>query len=328
MTWLDTSAGHTACAVSAHPVQALRNESPEETRERRLRESLKVDERVYDISTYDDLQRQFAAAESKLVVLEIQCEAVCETGFDEPEPEALWKLDAIKMREMELGRCKQVKHVFQRIARECPDVTFLHMEVDAQSDEGEELCDRLGVEVLPTLQFYRNGVKLYEHRGVVEMEQGVGEGVLFYGGRAANNQNVEDIISNIHTKADMEAFVGTAKDDKLLTVVNVSVTSAAPCIRVYPAVLALAKNFAGLAKFARVLGDESDETRELMSELNIIEVPTFIFYRGGEEVGRHVGSSRGDLIGQILQQQASAGMASPAGPAAAPRVRRKMVRRV
>ncbi|MEW5318821.1 MAG: hypothetical protein WDW38_010008 [Sanguina aurantia] len=296
---------HTACAVSAHPVQALRNESPEETRERRLRESLKVEERVYDISTYDDLQKQLGAAESKLVVLEIQCEAVCETGFDEPEPEALWKLDAIKMREMELGRCKQ-----------------------AQSDEGEELCDRLGVEVLPTLQFFRNGVKLYEHRGVVEMEQGVGEGVLFYGGRAANNQNVEDIISNIHTKADMEAFVGTAKDDKLLTVVNVSVTSAAPCIRVYPAVLALAKNFAGLAKFARVLGDESDETRELMSELNIIEVPTFIFYRGGEEVGRHVGSSRGDLIGQILQQQASAGMASPAGPAAAPRVRRKMVRRV
>lgn len=52
--------------------------------------------------------------------------------------------------------------------------------------------------------------------------------------------------------------------------------------------------------------------------------------RGGEEVGRHVGSSRGDLIGQILQQQALAGVAlpSPAGTTAAPRVRRKMVRRV
>ncbi len=34
------------------------------------------------------------------------------------------------------------------------------------------------------------------------------------------------------------------------------------------------------------------------------QVPTFIFYRNGEEVGRHVGSSRGDLIGQILAQQA------------------------
>lgn len=33
------------------------------------------------------------------------------------------------------------------------------------------------------------------------------------------------------------------------------------------------------------------------------QVPTFIFYRNGEEVGRHVGSSRGDLIGQILAQQ-------------------------
>lgn len=51
------------------------------------------------------------------VWLQIQCEAVCETGFDEPEPEALWKLDAIKMREMELGRCKQVGETPQQSFR-------------------------------------------------------------------------------------------------------------------------------------------------------------------------------------------------------------------
>lgn len=57
-------------------MQALRNESPEETLERRLRESLKVEERVYDISTYDDLQKQLGAAESKLVVLEVSADCV------------------------------------------------------------------------------------------------------------------------------------------------------------------------------------------------------------------------------------------------------------
>lgn len=56
------------------------------------------------------------------------------------------------------------------------DVPYQTSIAQAQTDEGEELCDRLGVEVLPTLQFFRNGVKLYEHRGVMEMEQGVGEG--------------------------------------------------------------------------------------------------------------------------------------------------------
>lgn len=38
---------------------------------------------------------------------------------------------------------------------------------------------------------------------------------------------------------------------------------------------------------------------ELLGELDIIEVPTFLFFRNGEEVGRHVGSSRGDLIGKV-----------------------------
>jgi hypothetical protein len=42
-----------------------------------------------------------------------------------------------------------------------------------------------------------------------------------------------------------------------------------------------------------------------------VQVPTFIFYRGGKEVGRHVGSSRADLIGQILQQQAVLGITPP-----------------
>lgn len=45
-----------------------------------------------------------------------------------------------------------------------------------------------------------------------------------------------------------------------------------------------------------------------------VQVPTFLFFRNGKEVGRHVGSSRGDLIGQILQLQAALGIAPPAPP--------------
>ena len=56
---------------------------------------------------------------------------------------------------------------------------------------------------------------------------------------------------------------------------------------------------------------------------NIVQVPTFIFYRNGKEVGRHVGSSRGDLIGKILEQQAALGIKppSPSVPAGAARRR-------
>ena len=42
-----------------------------------------------------------------------------------------------------------------------------------------------------------------------------------------------------------------------------------------------------------------------------MQVPTFIFFRKGKEVARHVGSTRGDLIGQILQQQSALGIQPP-----------------
>jgi hypothetical protein len=54
-----------------------------------------------------------------------------------------------------------------------------------------------------------------------------------------------------------------------------------------------------------------------------VQVPTFIFYRGGKEVGRHVGGSRADLIGQILQQQNALGIAPPPPPVTAGTPRRR-----
>ncbi len=51
-------------------------------------------------------------------------------------------------------------------------------------------------------------------------------------------------------------------------------------------------------------------------------------FRAGKEVGRHIGSSKGDLIGQILQQQSSFGISPPPPPVtAAPKARRGLVRK-
>ena len=70
------------------------------------------------------------------------------------------------------------------------------------------------------------------------------------------------------------------------------------------------KGFSEVAVFARLMAD-SDEGKALAKALNIRQVPTFLFYRNGEPVGRHVGSSRGDLIGQVLKQQNAAGLPVP-----------------
>lgn len=49
------------------------------------------------------------------------------------------------------------------------------------------------------------------------------------------------------------------------------------------------------------MADESSATEQVATAFRVVEVPTFIFMRNGKEVARHVGSSRGDLIGRILQ---------------------------
>ncbi len=53
---------------------------------------------------------------------------------------------------------------------------------------------------------------------------------------------------------------------------QVSLQSATPCIRIFPATMALAKNFQGYAAFGRLIGDSSQESRQLLKDLNIKEV--------------------------------------------------------
>jgi hypothetical protein len=279
-------------------------ETPEEAYARRLRESQRVEERIINIDSEADFQRQLAEAGNKLVVLEVESAEVCQTGLTE-EAELQWQEEQAAA----LAPCLKLKHIFQRTARDSPDVIFLAVEAD--TDQGAEFCDKYGIEVLPTLQFWKSGKKLWEHKGVLHLDQNLGEGVLYYGDQAANGVKPSEFVTEVRSRKDLDEFLAK-QPDNVLTVINVALTSATPCVRIYPAVMALAKNFVGFASFARLLGDRNDETRQLVDELNVTQVPTFLFYRGGQEVGRHVGSDRGDLIGQILQQQNALGIAPPA----------------
>ena len=63
-------------------------------------------------------------AEHKLVVLEIESSSTCDTGLSE-EAEVHWEED----KKAKLARCSNLKHTFQRTARDCPDVKYLMLEV-------------------------------------------------------------------------------------------------------------------------------------------------------------------------------------------------------
>jgi len=290
-------------------VRAVEDKREEDPDARRMRESAVVEEKTQPIYGPEDFRKEIeAAGNDKLVVLEVMSESVCDLGLDEPEPEVHWEVDKPTEEEIR-APCVQLKHVFQRCARDCPDVVFLALEGDA-TDESKALCEELEIKKFPTLQFYRGGKLLWQHVGAADAGMDLGQGVLYYGDRAGDGVVASEFVQEINGRKEMDEFV-QGQDKDILTVVDVSLSDAEPCIRIYPAVLALAKNFAGMAVFGRLMGDTSEENEALIKELNILEVPTFLFYRNGQPVGRHVGSSRGDLIGQILMQQGSAGLPVP-----------------
>lgn len=139
--------------------------------------------------------------------------------------------------------------------------------------------------------------------------QDLGEGVLYYG-----DHEREGTINELHSRAQFDDFIAT-QNGSSLAVVDVSLQhEAPPCIHVFPAVLALAKSFEGCCAFARLFGDESPETKALILDLKVVEVPTFVFYKDEKEVGRHVGSSRGDLIGKLLEVLSAQGIKPPPPP--------------
>ena len=77
-------------------------------------------------------------------------------------------------------------------------------------------------------------------------------------------------MQEITSSTQLDTFV-QSQPENVLTVVNIS-SNATPCVRVFPAVLALAKNFVGYAAFGRLLYETSDETQALANQLKVREV--------------------------------------------------------
>merc|ERR1711869_38054 len=107
-----------------------------------------------------------------------------------------WQDPRNKSREEIFKPCGELKHVFQRCARDCPDVTFLNLYLDG-SPEAEGLREHLGVTTVPSLVFRKEGRKVWEHKGAVE------------------------------------AFVAK-QPEGTLSVVQIAQNNAVGCIRIYP----------------------------------------------------------------------------------------------
>jgi len=69
-----------------------------------------------------------------------------------------------------------------------------------------------------------------------------------------------------------------------------------PCLALMPSVERIEKEYSGRLKVAKV---NAVENRMLCAKLRVMGLPTFLFYKGGEEIKRLTGETI--TVGQLLE---------------------------
>ncbi|KAK9109348.1 hypothetical protein Sjap_017408 [Stephania japonica] len=213
--------------------------------------------------------------------------------FDEALRQAKNKLVVVEYAASHSYHSKQIYPFMVDLSRTCNDVEFLLVMGD-ESEAMKALCTREGVEQVPHFSFYKNMEKIHEEEGIGP-DQLMGD-VLYYGDSHSE-------VVQLHSREDVEKLVGEHEKDHKLIVLDVGLKHCGPCVKVYPTVLKLSRSMSDTVVFARMNGDENESCMDYLREMDVVEVPTFLFIRDGKICGRYVGSGKGELIGEILRYQ-------------------------
>lgn len=213
--------------------------------------------------------------------------------FDEALRAAKNKLVVVEFAASHSYHSRKIYPFMVDLSRTCNDVVFL-LVVGDESEKTQELCKREKIEQVPHFSFYKSTEKIHEEEGIGP-DQLVGD-VLYYG-------DSHSAVVQLHSREDVEKLIEDHKVDQKLIVLDVGLKHCGPCVKVYPTVIKLSKQMAESVVFARMNGDENDSCMQFLKDMDVVEVPTFLFIRDGEICGRYVGSGKGELIGEILRYQ-------------------------
>lgn len=226
----------------------------------------KSDERVQKVHSIEEFDSALRAANDRLVVVEFAARNSEESN--------------------------QIYPFMVDLSRTCNDVEFILVMGD-ESEATRELCKREKIEKVPHFSFYKSMEKIHEE-DAIGPDRLVGD-VLYYG----DNHSA---VVQLHSGEDLKQLIEQHKGDGKLIVLDVGLKHCGPCVKVYPTVVKLSRQMETVV-FARMNGDENESCMRFLRDMNVVEVPTFLFLRDGEICGRYVGSGKGELIGEILRYQ-------------------------
>ena len=225
------------------------------------------DERVVKVNSIEEFDGALKAAKNRLVVVE----------FAASDSES----------------SSQIYPTMVQLSRTCGDVDFLLVMGD-ESEATKELCCREGVTQVPHFNFYKGAEKVHEEEATIGPERLAGD-VLYYG-------DSHSAVVQLHSREDVEALIDEHRGEEgKLVVLDVGLKHCGPCVKVYPTVVKLSRSMAETTVFARMNGDENDSCIQFLRDMDVVEVPTFVFIRDGKIVGRYIVSGKGELVAEILR---------------------------
>jgi len=92
-------------------------------------------------------------------------------------------------------------------------------------------------------------------------------------------------------------FDKSIKESSTPVLVDFWATWCGPCIRMAPVIDQLSAELAGSVSFAKLDIDEAPDTA---TKFGVMSIPTFIVFKGGQEVGRKVGGGTKNELKSFL----------------------------
>ena len=95
-------------------------------------------------------------------------------------------------------------------------------------------------------------------------------------------------VNEIETEEELNEYL--ARNGEQMTVVKIATSFCGPCKLMKPKFDLFAENYSD-ALFLYVLSDKNEKTKQLSDRLKVSEVPSFRFFRSGEQVWQYAGAN-------------------------------------